>query len=382
MTAPADGTGEGMTTSYVCAKCSAPNAGTRCPACGCEQFTWTGRPVPADEALYAQGAPTAQAPGEQPADLCTVGDLRPGDVAEAAEDLYGPATGKTCVPRGYVFHLDLRGEDTALVIGHDIALRVSLTGKVRRLAAAPAAQQAPVVSPRWTVAQASEATGHARSVVAAMAKTALGWDGQTAPADAWCEVLAVAGEPRTSDWREAAKYLTEAAQQAPAPAASIAELRTALAYYGKHTEGVCTAAKWAAERRGAVASARHDACDCGLSSMIDGGPAPAHVAALVGCMGLGAVPERAQQAPATKEVDMDREVAAFRTATEQREAIRIAGDACGGCPTGQQCVSYYVTMEKPGCLLGKTCSQLVRDCVDPSRGKPVQSEGPTPGDPR
>lgn len=46
-----------MTTSYVCADCKAPNAGTRCPACGCEQFTWTGNPVPADQALYAQRAP-------------------------------------------------------------------------------------------------------------------------------------------------------------------------------------------------------------------------------------------------------------------------------------------------------------------------------------
>ena len=88
----------------------------------------------------------------------------------------------------------------------------------------------------------------------------------------------------------------EAAQQAPAPAASIAELRTALAVYGKHTE-VCAAVKWAAQTPGAVPSARHAACDCGMSSMIEGGPATGYVKALVGCNGLGT--ERPAPAPAT-----------------------------------------------------------------------------------
>lgn len=109
------------TTSYICAKCKEPNAGTRCAACGCEQFTWVGASPSAED--------------------CTVGDLRPGERAQALEDLHGPATGKTCIPRGTAFRVESRlYSSTALVFAEDgTALRVALTGKVRRLTAAPAA---------------------------------------------------------------------------------------------------------------------------------------------------------------------------------------------------------------------------------------------------
>lgn len=77
--------------------------------------------------------PVPEAPAGEP-DLCTVGDLRPGDVAEAVEDLHGPATGKVYIPRGAVLRLGFADDDTALVISRDgVALRVGLTGKVRRL---------------------------------------------------------------------------------------------------------------------------------------------------------------------------------------------------------------------------------------------------------
>ena len=109
------------TTSYICAKCKEPNAGTRCAACGCEQFTWVGASPSAED--------------------CTVGDLRPGERAQALEDLHGPATGKTCIPCGTAFRVESRlYSSTALVFAEDgTALRVALTGKVRRLTAAPTA---------------------------------------------------------------------------------------------------------------------------------------------------------------------------------------------------------------------------------------------------
>lgn len=68
--------------------------------------------------------------------------------------------------------------------------------------------------PHWTTLQAAEATGHAASVAALHARTGLvrGWNGESAPADAWCESLAVSGEPRTSDWRVAVQHLATAGQ--------------------------------------------------------------------------------------------------------------------------------------------------------------------------
>lgn len=78
--------------------------------------------------------------------------------------------------------------------------------------------------------------------------------------------------------RAACDDLAESVVVEPTGAASPAELRTALAHYGRHTEGCAV---------GKHASARHGGCTCGLSSAVDGGPVTAHVRGLVGAGGLG-----------------------------------------------------------------------------------------------